>query len=256
MHRTFTTPEPLALVVEIQAGSVTIEATEVTETTVDVTSPKDAAEPVRIELDGRTLRVIGPKTTMGAFWRTHPYDVRLTVPTGSSLRLRTGSADSRLTGTFGAFDLRTGSGDVTISTVAESSTLLTGSGDVLVDAATAGLRATTGSGDILVKRATGPLRVKAGSGDVTVGTSSVELSAVTGSGGLRLDRAEGGQVTVRTGSGDVRIAVPDDLPVWTDVVAGGGVTSTLRSRGAAEAGQPYLTVRAQIGSGELRLENA
>ena len=252
MRRTFTTTEPVDLVVEIQSGSLTLAAAETTETVVGVEG--SGAEDVEVTQDGTAVRVVGPHGRDGLFRRTPTYDVTVVLPIGSRAALRTGSAGIRVDGRIGALHARTGSGDITVDEVTEAATLVTGSGTVRVERGAAPVDAVSGSGDVVVGEALAGLRVKIGSGAIKVGSTGGGVSASTGSGDIRIGALAAGEARLRTGSGDAWVGVPAGLPVWTDVQAIGGVTSNLTSRGAPEEGQPYLSLRARVGSGTVHLE--
>jgi DUF4097 and DUF4098 domain-containing protein YvlB len=252
MRRALTTTEPVDLVVEIQSGSLTVAAADTTETVVGVEGA--GAEDVEVTQSGTSVRVIGPRGRDGLFRRSPSYDVTVVLPTRSRATLTTGSADIRVDGRLGELYARTGSGSITVDDVTESASLVTGSGDVRVERSAAPLNAVSGSGDVVVGEALAGLRVKIGSGTITVGSTGGGVSASTGSGDIRIHALAAGEARLRTGSGDAWVGVPAGLPVWTDVQAVGGVTSTLTSRGAPEEGQPYLSLRARVGSGTVHLE--
>lgn len=251
MNRTFATPEPVELVVEIVVGEVTITASDTTHTDVSLTGT--GADQTRVEQDGRTVSVIGPRPE-GLLRRSPSVDVTVTVPTGSSLGVRVGSADVDARGTFGEARLRSGSGDMSIGELRGVSQVVTGSGNLRIERAAAPLEASSGSGDIVIGACVEGLRAKVGSGEISVGSATGNVAATTGSGDIRIRSLGGGEARLRTGSGDVRVGVPDGLPVWTDITAQGGVTSALASRGAPAEGEPFVAVRAQVGSGSVHLE--
>ena len=92
MNKSFQTPAPVALHVDLPAGSVTVEAADTDESRVDVTGPR--AEEFAVELQGRTLSVVAPK---GRFLglATDDHVVRVVVPTQSDLTARTGIVVTR-----------------------------------------------------------------------------------------------------------------------------------------------------------------
>ena len=126
--------------------------------------------------------------------------------------------------------------------------LQSGSGDLSIEAYTVSLSATTGSGDVTIASADQPCQVKAGSGDVLVHGSAADLDVGTGSGDVTLASVAGGRVRVRAGSGDLRVAVQDGIPVWTQVSALGDVTNRLTPRGTPQDGQGHVELRAQVGA--------
>ncbi len=251
MNRTFTTPEPVDLVVEIQTGTVALTATATSESVISVVGV--GADQVRVEQDGSTLSVIGPRPD-GLLRRAPSLDVTVTIPEGSRVRARTGSADVTARGRFGGLRAKSGSGDVSVDTVADKTAVVTGSGDLRIERADGTVEATSGSGDVHIGVAGAGLRVKVGSGEIAIGETRGDVTASTGSGDITIRTLAAGEARLRTGSGNAWVGVPDGLPVWTDIVAPGGVTSNLAARGAPLEGQPFVAVRAQVGSGSVRLE--
>jgi DUF4097 and DUF4098 domain-containing protein YvlB len=255
MRHTFATTEPVELLLEIQAGTMTVHASPTTEVALDVTAHGGDDHAVTVERAGRQIRVIGPRG-IGLFRRGSHIDIRASVPEGTDLVVRTGSADLQVTGSIADVDIRTGSGDMAIGLTTGSVRATAGSGDVRLGSVAADAAINAGSGDIVIERAGGRVLVKSGSGDVVVRTCAADVSATTGSGDIHLGRLTVGTTTVRTGTGDVLVAVTDGVPVWTDIAAGGGVTSTLTPRGEPGPGQPFVTVRGQVGTGSVRLIDA
>src|SRR3954468_430144 len=127
MHKTFSTPDPVALFVELGAGRLSVEATDTSETRVDVSGPR--AEEFAIEMHGRNLAVVAPK---GRFFGVGNEDhtVRVVVPTGSDLATKTGSADTETIGALGAVSLKTGSGDIEVERAEGHLVVDSGSGDI------------------------------------------------------------------------------------------------------------------------------
>lgn len=153
LTRTFPAPESLAASIELGSGLVNVTAADVTEAVVTLapSSPgdRDALDLIvrsRVDLHGSTLRIDVPRVTG---FRPHPdVVVEATVPTGSSVSVKTGSADVRLTGTYSDVSVKTGSGDVWVD-AGSTVQIGTGSGEVqlgLVDSASVKPRSTDGVG--------------------------------------------------------------------------------------------------------------
>jgi DUF4097 and DUF4098 domain-containing protein YvlB len=268
----FDTPQPVDLFVEIGRGTVTVVATETSHTDVAV-SGRDA-EQVTVRQDGRQISVVGPKQR-SVFGGDHGLDVRVTLPTGSDLAVRTGSADISVTGTVGNAQLKSGSGDVRFGTATGPVVANTGSGDIRIEEAHGALKiksgsgdiavgtseavvsVSTGSGDVRVGSSGGPTVVKTGSGDLEVGDSTNDVSMSTGSGNLVVTRAHRGRVTAKGASGDVRIGVPAGIPVWTDITTvSGAIRSQLSGAGEPQPGQDHVEVRARTVSGDVVLSES
>lgn len=271
MQKTFETPGPTNLYVELGSGSLTIHTGDVGTTTVDVTGK--SAEETTVEERGRQIVVIAPKYRIGFLGGGDDLTVHVTMPHGSSLATKLGSADVTAHGRLGETRVKTGSGDVTLGHVEGKALVEAGSGSISIEEISDDLRAKTGSGDVEVGRAAGSTSVSTGSGDVTIGTAPLPLTVKSGSGDLRvhdagsdvtLTTASGdlvvetmhrGQLQAKNVSGDIRVGIPAGVPVWTDVSSvTGEVTSTLVGAGQPAEGQDYVELRAKTVSGDVHLE--
>jgi DUF4097 and DUF4098 domain-containing protein YvlB len=266
----FETHRPVRLFVEIGRGTVAVHATETTESHVEVAG-RDA-DAVRVEQSGDEISVVAPRLRSGFFGGDSRLDVRVTVPTGSDVVLRTGSADIAVEGAVGTGQVKSGSGEVRVDTFGGPAALETGSGSISVDVAAAELRVksgsghvrvgrseaavsvSTGSGDVEIGASAGPAVIKTGSGDLAVGDAGADLSMMTGSGHLVVRSARRGRVTAKGASGDVRLGIPAGVPVWTDIsTVSGEIHSNLRGAGQPEEGADHVEVRAKTVSGDIVL---
>jgi DUF4097 and DUF4098 domain-containing protein YvlB len=267
---TFDTPKPVSLFVEIGRGSVTVTATETTESYVRVTG-RDA-EAVRVDQSGDKISVIAPKARTGFWSGDASLEVTVTIPTASDLAVRTGSADITVDGEVGAAQLRSGSGEVQVDTLDGPAVVETGSGNIRIDDARAELRiksgsgavnvgqagssvaASTGSGDVEVGTCAGPTVVKTGSGDLHVAEAMSDVSLTTGSGDLVVRRATRGRLTAKGASGDIRLGIAAGVPVWTDITTvSGAIRSDLAGAGQPTEGGEHIEVRAKTVSGDVVL---
>jgi DUF4097 and DUF4098 domain-containing protein YvlB len=271
VNTAFKTHQPVQLFVEIGRGSVTLSATDTTESTVEVNG--EHSDDVIVELDANQLRVLAPKIRTGFFGGESTLDVTVSVPTRSELFVKTGSADVEASGTWGSTQIRSGSGTVTIEQVdaralfetgsgtirAEringEARIKSGSGDVLVRQADGAASVSTGSGDVQVSFVGGPLVVKTGSGDLRVATAGGDVSMSTGSGDALIERFTRGTFSLKAASGDVAVGVPAGIPVWTDISSiSGRVRSNLIGAGAAGQDQDHIELRAKTVSGDITLK--
>jgi DUF4097 and DUF4098 domain-containing protein YvlB len=266
----FETPQPVQLFAEIGKGSVTVQASETSQTHVEITGRE--ADDVLVQQDGDRISVVGPRMRGGFFGGDNGLDVVITLPTRSILAVRTGSAAITVVGTVGAARLKSGSGDVEVDAADDALVVETGSGDIRIEQAHAELKVKSGSGDVLVVDAAGaalvstgsgdvqlwttraPAVVKTGSGDLKVGSADSDVSFTTGSGDLVVTKANRGRVTVKGASGDVAVGVPSGLPVWTDVsTVSGQIRSNLAGAGEPRDGADHLELRARTVSGDVVL---
>ncbi|MGZ8743470.1 MAG: DUF4097 family beta strand repeat-containing protein [Nocardioides sp.] len=271
MQKTFETPGPTSLYVEIGSGDLTVRCDDVTQAVVDVDGK--GADEVVVEQRGNQIVVIGPKNRGGFLGRSDSVSVHATVPHGSELATKLGSADVTATGRLGESRIRTGSGDVRLEYVDGDALVEAGSGDLEVGEITGDLRAksgsgtvevgsaggsasvSTGSGDVEIGLATNAVSVKSGSGDMRVRDARADVALSTASGDLVVDMMHRGQLEAKNVSGDIRVGIPAGVPVWTDVSSvTGRVHSTLVGAGQPEEGQDFVELRAKTVSGDIDLE--
>ena len=271
MQKTFHTPGPISLYVEVGSGGVTVHTDEVAETVVDVNGKY--VDDVLVEQRGDEIVVVARQRGGSFLGRSHEVDVHVSMPFDSRLATKLGSADLRVMGRIGESTLRTGSGDVRLEDVAGDIYVESGSGDFGADEIRGDLRVKSGSGDVVVESVDGSATISTGSGDVQIGTATGALQVKSGSGDLRdddalhhvgLSTASGdlvvgqvhrGQLTAKNVSGDIRVGVPSGVPVWTDIsTLTGSVRSSLEGAGEPEEGQDYIELRAKTVSGDILLE--
>ncbi|HET7387443.1 MAG TPA: DUF4097 family beta strand repeat-containing protein [Nocardioidaceae bacterium] len=270
-HHVFDTPEPTSVYVEIGSGDLSVRCDQTIETVVDVAGQD--AEDVTVEQRGDQIVVLSPPNRGGFFSRGGDLSVHVTMPAGSRLGTKLGSADVTVTGRLGETMIKTGSGDVSLDAVDDDAMVETGSGDLQIDSVSGDLRTksgsgdveidkvagsasiSTGSGDVEIGEAGGSVQVKSGSGDMRVREAQHDVSLSTASGDLFVDRMHRGRLQAKNVSGDIRVAIPAGIPVWTDVSSmTGSVRSTLDGAGQPEEGQDYIELRAKTVSGDIMLE--
>jgi hypothetical protein len=157
----------------------------------------------------------------------------------------------------------TGSGDHTIGPVRGPVDAAGGSGDIRIDRVEGQVNASTGSGDIEVAGAEG-LRARAGSGSIDVSGVAGRLELRTGSGDITIDSRPEGDWAVDTGSGDLRIRVPEGSAFLLDATTSSGDIDTVhpvevqgrqsrrRLAGAVRGGGPRLELTTS--SGDIRID--
>ncbi|WP_114905703.1 DUF4097 family beta strand repeat-containing protein [Ornithinimicrobium murale] len=270
MDRTFETPNPPDLSVEIGSGHVEIRAGETNGRTL-VTVTGKGAEETTVEQQGNTIAVVGPRSRNGFSFAlgSSQLTVRISTPTGSALSTKLGSADLTATGVLGTCALRSGSGDneledvgtlemtagsgdLLVGAVTGDASLRSGSGDLRLRTVTGDVSALTGSGDVILGRVSGQISTKSGSGDVRIEASDHGAGITTASGDIQLDRLSGGRLDARTASGDIRVGVTAGLPAWTDIhTMTGTVHSRLVSLGQPAEGAPFVELRLRAVSGDI-----
>ncbi len=181
--------------------------------------------------------------------------IRITAPTGSSIRAQSETARVGVSGTVDKLEVKTAAGDVDVSAVTGSASVRTATGNVSmpligkdvdikvvsgrVDLGKVDGRASVSgtSGAIDIDRAGGDVVIRSVSGDVTVRDTVVgttEITAVSGSIAIGVHQGVAARVDLHTVSGRAR----SDL----------SVTGTLDGAG--------LTIKGRTVSGDIRLRSA
>jgi DUF4097 and DUF4098 domain-containing protein YvlB len=260
MRETFDTPEPISVDVRISAGTLRVDADETAQTEVEVEPNDDAAEEqlenVRIELRGTSLRVELPEKR-GFFGRNPSFDVRIRCPQGSSLAVRSRSADVESRGVLGAADVKSASGDVELQHVEREAIVQTASGDIEIERA-GEVAASTASGDVEIRHCLGRLKANLVSGDLTVRAADGDVESHTVSGDQRLESVGLGTVAANSVSGDVLVRVRRGATVWLDVrsISGDTQSDLDVGDGPPADSEQVMELRINTVSGDVRIERA
>ncbi|GAA1428102.1 hypothetical protein GCM10009616_06950 [Microlunatus lacustris] len=251
--RTFRAPGVEQVQLQVGSGTVTVLASEDDAVHGEVDAGGEEQEGrVQVETFGLELRVTVPPTTG---WSSAGSRIRLRVPVGTDLTLVSGSGDLTADVRLGRVSARSGSGDLRLAATA-AARLHTGSGDITVLAVDGEADVSSGSGDIRVDVAGADLTLRSASGDATLGRLAGSTQARLASGDFRLAQTSG-SVQVRTASGDISVGVAPTLPAWLDLHSGSGqVDIALPATAEPGPDDPYVTIHARTGSGDIRITRA
>jgi len=279
--RTFETPSPVTLSIELDAGDVTIDATTTTATEIALrpVNPGDQdaiafIEQAEVTQHGDRIVVHLPLTRSGLFRRSPEIALRVGLPVGSTLVATLRSADLRVTGELNDVRVETASGDVRIDDVAGSAVVTTASGDVTlatvggpvevrtasgevrVETSCADCSVQTASGDVTLGVVEGELKVKTASGDVVVRAAEDAVRARTASGDVQLRQLRSGTAEVDTVSGDIEIGVERDISVYLDVSSlSGDISSSLQPADAGDDSGHTVALHVKTLSGDVQLRS-
>lgn len=279
---TFATPEPIDLRINIPSGSINIDAGSVTETEVEVqphnsrrSEDVEAAEATTVDFSDGRLVITGPEgKDRKWFGRNGSVQVRVHLPEGSNVRVKTASADLHGSGRWGDTELNTASGDlhveqvgslraecasgdITCRTVDGDARVSTASGAVTVERVGGNADASSASGDARIGEVGGDLRLGTASGDATVDVAHGSVSGKFASGDLRVGRVEQGQVSVDGASGDVYLGVAAGTAAWLDVTSlSGDVSSQLDQSDQPSDGDKTVEIRIRTLSGDVVIARA
>lgn len=260
MEQEFTITGQARVHVAVGSGDVVVHATETDRVRVELDAPGDDGRSIVAEtvLEQRGDEIVVETPRRSGFLRRSPsVDVRLSVPTGTQLEVRTDSADVAATGAIGESRVQSGSGDVRLERVDGPLQVSTGSGDISVRTPECATKLSSGSGSIEVEQASGPMQLNTASGDIRVGEAADDVTASTASGDQQVDRLGHGKARLSSASGDVVAGVTDGIPVWLDVnTLSGSVSSDLSGSEAPPAGTDYLELRVNTASGDIVLTRA
>jgi len=147
-------------------------------------------------------------------------------------------------------EIRTGGGDVKVSHLEGDTNLETSGGDVAVSGLAGNLTATTSGGDIILHDLTGEVNVKTSGGDIKLENASGRVEARTSGGDVEVafgpGNAKGGEI--ETSGGDIKVRVDPAVSLNLDASASSGeVTSDLPLKVTGEISQSRL--HATLGSG-------
>ncbi|WP_432558808.1 DUF4097 family beta strand repeat-containing protein [Granulicoccus sp. GXG6511] len=162
-------------------------------------------------------------------------DVRLAVPTGIDVEIRT-----RI-------------GNVTTRVELGNVSVLAGSGDVRLARVTGPTEVSIASGDLDITDVDGAARVRSASGDITIGRVGRALDAKAGSGDITV-ASNRGDLFVKAGSGNVSVGVPEGTPTWLNLnSATGDVRVLLPETEPDEESDDHASIQVVTASGNIKI---
>jgi DUF4097 and DUF4098 domain-containing protein YvlB len=143
----------------------------------------------------------------------------LSVPVGTEVRASSVSGNIVVRGAGGPAYVHSVSGDVEVRDAADRVEIETVSGEIRASRLSGRVRANTVSGDLTLEDINGDLNGKSVSGDINArgSLSGAEFESVSGSFTFSGDLKDGGNYSVNTHSGDIRLTVPSDLGATLDL---------------------------------------
>ncbi len=281
---TFQTSGPIAAVLELRVGDITVAACDRDDCTVSIRPrsmdrPADvaAAGDVKVDFINGTLtitsvkpwqRVIGPSKGDGAL------DVEVNLPTGSSLKATTGMglvhSEGELTDTIartgigdirldrvGALNAKSGLGDVTVGRVDSEAKVATTSGSLRLGVLAGSATVKNANGAVEIDECRRFTHVRAANGDITIGRALSSMTAVSAAGDIRIDEVSAGSVTARAGAGAIDIGIREGTAAWLELSARyGTVRNDLTSTSGPESSESTVEVRARCAGGDVTVHRA
>jgi DUF4097 and DUF4098 domain-containing protein YvlB len=280
---TFETQEPISLSVELGVGDIRIDATDRTDTIVEVrpsdpTSKADvaAAEQTRVDFANGHLVVSGP--TGWRRWMPHrggeSIDVSIALPTGSAVRAEVGVASARCSGRLGdcrfkagvgditleeagALELKTGVGDITVEGIVGRTEVVTGSGAIRIGRIDGAAVAKNSNGDTWIGEVTGEARVSAGNGAIAIEVAHEGVVAKSANGDVRLGDVARGAAVAQSAFGTVEVGIRDGVAAWLDLhTRFGHVQNDLEAAGSPGSGEDTVEVHASTSYGDIAIRRS
>lgn len=257
----------------------------------------DPSERIKAIQDNPPIEQSGNVIRVGHFYDSDrqrnisiSYDIQ--VPATAQVHSRTGSGHIKIAGVNGPVDASTGSGGIDIDGVASDVRLQTGSGSIDINNVAGTVRAHTGSGSIGGDRIGGGSAVdtsakfqgkalplasegssasgrayldfETGSGSIRLQNIAGELKARTGSGNIEAQGQQTGDWELHTGSGGIRVRLPESSKFTLMARTSSGSVSTdfpltiqgtvnrRELSGSVNGGGPRLDLH--TGSGSIHIE--
>ncbi len=211
----------------------------------------------RVRLEATSGRIVLETINQG--WQGGDTRFEVEVPEGTSILLRTTSADMSVRGVRGDVEARTTSGNIEIQQAGRVQ-VQSVSGDVRVENVSGDFRGSSVSGDVSLTGITGEVDATSVSGDVYLrGATSRFVRARTTSGDVQYEGTidSQGRYEFRSHSGDVTLRVPERLDATLEVSTfSGEIESDFQlviQPGAARSGRQMTFT---IGQGAARVTAA
>jgi len=277
----FETGTPIALVLEIGGGEVSVEATERSDATVEVL-PRDpgrrvdvaAARETTVGFANDTLTVESKWRALTGWTAKGAVVVRVAVPTDSSLRAHLGAVTLRGTGRLGACQLRSGAGGFELDETGVVEARI-GAGNIRIESVAGRADIKTSSGSVRIGRIDGPAVVKNTNGETTIGEISGEARVASSNGGIAIERARAGvdaktsrgelrigevsrgSVVAHTSLGAIEVGVAKDVPAYLDLETHfGSVRNELDDAAAPAPGQTSVEINARTAMGDIAIRRS
>jgi len=242
MHN-FPAAGPVAVSLNVLAGTVAITAGDGDEVTVQVSPSSPArssdvrsADQTRVEFSGERLTIVQPRPLSHYAWfgGTNSIDITVHVPRGSRIDADSSYGSIRVDGAIGPSKIKTSYGDVDVEE-GEDLILRTGYGDITVGRATGHTDAVGGKvriaevdGSATVKSsqdgtfigiAAGPIHVTSSYGDIEIDHALAPVVATTAYGKVRINDAVRGSIEMRSSYGGLELGIRQGTAAWLDLDA-------------------------------------
>jgi hypothetical protein len=282
--RTFDTPQPAPVTIEISIGTVHLIASDRSDTVVTV-NPSDRTSRDDVEAAEKTIVdfINGGVLIKGPKWRSRlsmigpgkagSVDVTVELPSGSNFRGDAGMGDFRADGRLGDTHIRSGAGDVRLDHTS-SADVVSGAGRLSLNRADGRVRVITAGemslgavdGDLELKNnvgnswvgeVTGTARVKSAAGDITIDRAHGSMTAKTATGDIEIGEVGEGVVVLETAAGGIDIGVRSGVATWLDARTGFGRVLNLMGDAAGPGpADAKVEIRARTSFGDISIHRS
>jgi DUF4097 and DUF4098 domain-containing protein YvlB len=278
---TFTTPTPIDLAINLQVGSIEVNAGDRAETIVTVSASNPAkavdrrgAEETTVDFDGERVTIAGPRPRISWIGPTESVDLTIELPAGSRLTAEIAAGSLRAVGRLGATRVKSSTGPVELEHTGDlwmraghgNATVGTADGAIEITADHGQIRVGTVTGDavlkashgtILVGQSGGDLDAKLSYGDLDITTARASVSAKTAYGSIQLHEVSQGSIQLESGYGQLTVCVRPGVPAWLDLSSKAGhVRNELASDHAPDPTEQTVAVRARTQYGDISIRRA
>jgi DUF4097 and DUF4098 domain-containing protein YvlB len=276
----FDTPEPISVTVEAVCANLALVAGDRVDTVVEVRPTNEAdeadvraAELTRVDYKAGRLVVKGPRPRRMFSRKTESIDVRIELPTGSSVNADVTVGGCTAEGRLDECRFKTYDGHISLEETGRLR-LNTSTGRVFVTSAEGHAEVTTGTGDVEFGEVHGTAVVKNLNGDTRIGSITGDLRVNSTNGNVNVDHAGGtvvvksvnghvvlnevvrGSVELDVTAGDLEIGIRDGSAAWVDVnTMTGRVLNTMTPSDQPQTGDT-VQVRARTYTGDIVIRRA
>lgn len=229
-ERNFPVKDGGEVVVEADAGTVTIEPWEKQEVgiTVEILGNDSRSEKYIVEFsqEGNTVKVNGKLGKKKFFnWNIGDLEVIYTIYTPKTFNATVNTSGGNITvkDLSGRMELNTSGGNVVTESVTGDAILSTSGGDVEAMNITGNVTAETSGGDVRVESVSGNVKANTSGGDVTVTDADGTVKGGTSGGNVRVSlRGDVKGVDVETSGGDIDITMKEGVGADIEAETTGG----------------------------------
>lgn len=253
----FETPEPISVILELEAATARITAGVRTDTVVEVL-PRNGSDDndvrvvqqTQVTCSGGRLTIKTPKKR-SLFGKPGAIEVSVELPAGSDVRGTSGMGGFFCEGRFGKVTLKTslgdlhvdeaaganlktdhgdirlarsagdvevvGAGRIEVGSVTGTATVKNSNGATEVGEVTGSLRTNAANGDVSIGVAHSSVGAKSANGRIEIGVARAGVEAMSSNGRIRVGDATRGRIDLRTSVGDLEVGIHEGTAAWLDL---------------------------------------